>query len=176
MTCTALAHVHQPRNAHVEGFRVRKTLLFWLETRETAQNAINASISEGFLQGPQLRRRLCSQLRFCPRCMARGYRSVGHQFGSVPYCPVHGCCLATRCRSCGAASEYFIKASVLDAPFRCPYCRRSNGNESASFAYRIPWPPLDSGRHLSDLHRLKNRRKQGFCRPGTVTQLLSRTL
>ena len=95
------------------------------------------------MQGPQLRRGWCSQLRFCPRCMSRGYHSVVHQFGSVPYCPVHGCCLETRCRSCGAASEYFIKASVLDAPFRCPNCRRNSGNRSASFVHRIPWLPCD---------------------------------
>lgn len=95
------------------------------------------------MQGPQLRRGWCSQLRYCPRCMSRGYHSVVHQFGSVHYCPVHGCSLETMCRSCGATSEYLIKASVLDAPFKCPHCRRNYGNMSASFVHRIPWPPCD---------------------------------
>ena len=90
------------------------------------------------IQGPQLRRGWCSQLRYCRRCMFRGYHSVVHQLGSVPYCPVHGCCLETMCRSCGGASDYLIKASVLDAPFRCPQCRRCYGFTSASFVHRMP--------------------------------------
>lgn len=95
------------------------------------------------MQRPELRRAWCSELRFCPRCMSRGYHSVVHQFGAVRHCPVHGCCLENRCRNCGSTSEYLIKASVLDAPFRCPNCRRNYGNTSACFVHRIPWPPCD---------------------------------
>jgi hypothetical protein len=92
---------------------------------------------------PELRRGWCSHLRFCPRCMSRGYHSVVHQFESVPYCPVHGCRMENVCRSCGAIGEYLIKASVLDAPFKCPNCRSNYGYMSASFVHRIPWPPRD---------------------------------
>ena len=95
------------------------------------------------MQRPELRRDWCSQLRFCPHCMSRGYHSVVHQFGCIPYCPVHGCCLQTRCRSCGSTSEYLIKASVLDATFKCPNCRRSYGNSPPSFVHRIPMLPRD---------------------------------
>jgi hypothetical protein len=95
------------------------------------------------MQRPEQRRNWCVQLRFCPRCMSRGYHSVVHQFGGIHYCPVHGCCLETKCRSCGATSEYLIKASVLDAPFKCSVCRRCYGNTSASFVHRIALPPRD---------------------------------
>ncbi|MBK7051968.1 MAG: TniQ family protein [Rhodoferax sp.] len=77
------------------------------------------------MQRPEMRRSWCSQLRFCPHCMSRGYHRVVHQFDGVGYCPVHGCCLQTRCRSCGSTSEYLIKASVLDATFKCPLATRS---------------------------------------------------
>ena len=93
------------------------------------------------MQRPELRRDWCSQLRYCPRCMSRGYHSVVHQFGGVAYCPVHGCCLLTQCRSCGATSDYSIKASMLDAPFKCPNCRRPYGNTAASFEHRVPFLP-----------------------------------
>lgn len=95
------------------------------------------------MQRPELRRDWCSQLRYCPRCMSRGYHSVVHQFGFVTYCPVHGCRLEAKCRSCGATSEYLLKASVLDAPFRCPICGNTYGHTTASFVNRIPWPPRD---------------------------------
>lgn len=95
------------------------------------------------LQRPELRRGWCSQLRYCPRCMSRGYHSVVHQFGGVAYCPVHGCALPTRCRSCAATSEYLIKASVLDAPFKCPNCQRNYGNTPAGFVHRIAMLPRD---------------------------------
>ena len=46
------------------------------------------------MQRPELGRDWYSQLRYCPRCMSRGYHSVAHQFGGVAYWPVHGCMLA----------------------------------------------------------------------------------
>ena len=75
--------------------------------------------------------------------MSRGYHSVVHQFGGIAYCPMHGCCLETKCRSCGATSEYVIKASVLDAPYKCPNCRRNYGNAPAGFVHRSPLQPRD---------------------------------
>lgn len=95
------------------------------------------------MRRPGLRRGWCSELRFCSRCMSRGYHSVVHQFGGIHFCPVHDCCLENRCRCCGSSSEYLIKASLLDAPFKCPHCGRNYGNMPASFVHRIPWTPRD---------------------------------
>jgi hypothetical protein len=38
------------------------------------------------------------ELRYCSRCMARGYHSVLHQFGRLLICPLHARPLESRCR------------------------------------------------------------------------------
>ena len=98
-----------------------------------AQKTVRASI-----EYPGFHKLWWPQLRFCPRCMSRGYHGVIHQSGSSHYCAVHGCPLESHCRSCGSKSDYLINASVLDAPFKCPICRRPYGNMSASFVHRHP--------------------------------------
>ena len=90
------------------------------------------------LHRPGWPRGWCSQLRFCPRCMARGYHAVLHQYGSEPQCPVHGTWLESECAGCGEASTYRIDARLLDAPFRCPHCRRPYGRTAAAFLKRRP--------------------------------------
>jgi hypothetical protein len=71
----------------------------------------------------------CHDLRFCSRCMARGYHSVVHQFEGLQRCPIHGTVLETRCRSCGKATRYHLNAKLIDAPFGCAQCgsRHSQG-------------------------------------------------
>ena len=92
------------------------------------------------LHRPGWPRGWCSQLRFCPRCMARGYHSILHQYGSEPQCPLHGTWLESECAGCGAASAYHLDARLLDAPFRCAQCRRPYGRTAASFVKRQPLP------------------------------------
>ena len=92
------------------------------------------------LQRPGWRRGWCPHLRFCPRCMSRGYHSVVHQFGCEPQCPIHGCWLDTECRGCGATSAYRIDARLLGAPFRCAQCRLPYARTSTNFARRPPLP------------------------------------
>jgi len=75
-------------------------------------------------------------LRFCTRCMSRGYHGVVHQFGPQARCPVHRCALASTCRGCGASSAWHLDARLLDAPFRCAHCRRRYG--AAAFVHREP--------------------------------------
>lgn len=89
---------------------------------------------------PIPRRAPTSVLRYCPRCMARGYHCVVHQFGSVLRCPIHATLLETLCRGCGATSDYRIDARILDAPFKCPQCRK---------AYAPSWPHFSSRRALT---------------------------
>ena len=71
----------------------------------------------------------CHDLRFCSRCMARGYHSVVHQFEGLQRCPIHKTVLETRCRSCGKATRYHLNAKLIDAPFGCAQCgsRHSHG-------------------------------------------------
>ena len=117
------------------------------EELDIRQTAISLGLPQKTLRlamlRPQMRRAWSPQLRYCPRCMSRGYHSVIHQFDCVPSCPVHGCRLETRCRSCGSSCDYLIKASVLDAPFLCPNCRRNYGNLPANFVHRVPLSARD---------------------------------
>ena len=78
----------------------------------------------------------CPDLRFCPRCMARGYHGVVHQLGTQPRCPVHGNWLQTACSSCGLSSAYRLDALVLGAPFRCAHCRSPYSRRTTGFVHR----------------------------------------
>jgi hypothetical protein len=62
--------------------------------------------------------------RYCPRCLDFGYHGVIHQVERHSVCPVHRCALHSRCRHCASSSAYRLDAQLLDAPFRCPHCRR----------------------------------------------------
>ena len=81
----------------------------------------------------------CPVLRFCSRCMARGYHGVVHQLRTEERCPVHRCALASTCRRCGASSAWRLDARLLDAPFDCAQCRRRYGGYGAAgFVHRKP--------------------------------------
>jgi len=82
---------------------------------------------------PISRRAASPVLRYCVHCMARGYHSVLHQFDGVQRCPIHFTLLETHCRRCGAQNNYRIDARILDAPFKCPDCRRPYASSWSSF-------------------------------------------
>ena len=86
------------------------------------------------------RRGFCSDIRYCAKCMAVGYHSVVHQFGSYTRCPVHGCWLESACHYCGATNAYRIDANVLDARFRCAQCRSPYSRATTTLATRLPMP------------------------------------
>ena len=62
--------------------------------------------------------------RYCSRCLAAGYHDVVHQTSRYRVCPVHGCPLEQRCRSCECSSAYCLDAQLLEAPYRCRHCQR----------------------------------------------------
>ena len=80
----------------------------------------------------------CPYFRYCPRCMRRGYHSVVHQIEPVAHCPIHGNTLQTACSYCDMAMPYRLNAFLLDAPFRCGYCRRYYGTCKPGFLEKIP--------------------------------------
>jgi hypothetical protein len=65
--------------------------------------------------------------RHCRLCMARGYHSVLHQIESVTPCPAHRCALKSICRRCGRQAPHHVCLQLLEAPYRCPYCRERFG-------------------------------------------------
>ena len=62
-------------------------------------------------------------LRFCPCCVSSAYHSRLFQLERLARCPIHGEALRDVCRHCGRQAPYKLDAVLLDAPFRCKYCR-----------------------------------------------------
>ena len=75
------------------------------------------------------RRRYSEVFRHCRLCMARGYHSVLHQIESVTRCPAHRCALESICRRCGRQAPHHVCLQLLEAPYRCPYCRERFGGQ-----------------------------------------------
>lgn len=88
----------------------------------------------------------CRLLRFCSRCMSLGYHGMVHQRERQARCPIHELPLLTSCAHCGRASSYLLNAALLDAPFRCLYCRRHYGSNGAS---PLPCVPLTRERRIA---------------------------
>ena len=66
-------------------------------------------------------------LRYCQRCLSRGYHASVHQQLRHQRCPIHGQLLQTHCPHCGYASAYRLDALMVDAPFRCRHCGTRHG-------------------------------------------------
>jgi hypothetical protein len=81
---------------------------------------------------PTHRRRYSNVFRHCRRCVAHGYHSVLHQMESVSACPAHRRPLETACRRCGYEAPYLAGVQLLEAPYRCAYCRASYGGQGWS--------------------------------------------
>jgi hypothetical protein len=101
------------------------------QTLRVTSKAVRAAMAH-----PDGQRRWCPVLRFCTRCMGRGYHGLVHQLHCESCCPVHGGPLLTECRGCGVSSAYRLDARLLDAPFKCMHCRRPYGK--ANFLQRRP--------------------------------------
>lgn len=72
-------------------------------------------------------RQCCENFRYCRSCSSLGYHSVLFQRPSESICPVHKLPLETECRLCGHETPYVINACILEAPFRCDFCRARYG-------------------------------------------------
>jgi hypothetical protein len=92
-------------------------------------------------------------LRYCPKCLTRGYHSVVHQIEMVQHCPRHGNYLEVTCRSCEAPTPYHLNARLLDAPYRCATCRSLLATSTPSFLKRRPMPM----KHIVAITRLRLR-------------------
>lgn len=81
---------------------------------------------------PTQRRCYSGVFRHCRRCVAHGYHSVLHQLENVSVCPAHRWPLETACRRCGYEAPYRVNVQLLEAPYRCAYCRASYGGQGWS--------------------------------------------
>jgi hypothetical protein len=76
--------------------------------------------------------RYSGPFRYCRRCVARGYHSVLHQMDHVSICPAHRKPLETACLRCGYEAPYLAGVQLLEAPYRCAYCRGRYGGKGFS--------------------------------------------
>lgn len=88
-------------------------------------------------------RALSPFLRYCARCLGRGYHSVVHQFECVRSCPIHDQPLTTACAECGYQVPYRLTARLLETPYRCADCRSLYGTRWPNVARRLPMPMED---------------------------------
>jgi hypothetical protein len=65
---------------------------------------------------------LSPDLRFCRRCLCRGYQATIFQLVSVTRCPIHDERLLDACQYCDFRIPFRLNALVLDSPYICPAC------------------------------------------------------
>lgn len=69
------------------------------------------------------RERYQAAFRYCRQCAAHGYHRVLHQLAEENRCAAHQQRLRTQCPQCRRESAFIISSSVIEAPFRCVWCR-----------------------------------------------------
>ncbi|PMS34973.1 hypothetical protein B0G57_1125 [Trinickia symbiotica] len=94
--------------------------------------AVPVKMLRAALLQPSQRRPYCSVFRHCRRCVAHGYHSVLHQIESISVCPAHRRPLEIACRRCGYEAPYLVSVRLLEAPYRCAYCRAGYGGQGWS--------------------------------------------
>jgi len=87
---------------------------------------------------PMLYPASCRYLRYCPRCMSRGYHCVVHQFETIQHCPLHKCPLQVECLRCRYMAPYRLNALLLGSPYRCAQCRMRYGHSDFCIKSRRP--------------------------------------
>ena len=73
--------------------------------------------------GELRRSALAPDLRFCRRCLSRGYQATIFQLAKVTRCPIHDEQLLDACLHCGFRIPLRLNTLVLDSPYVCPACR-----------------------------------------------------
>ncbi len=83
-----------------------------------------ASVRAGFVRGKYANNLVetCSDLRYCPECLERGFHSALFQLAFIPRCPIHHTALRQQCEHCGGIIPYSLSPSTLCKPFVCPHC------------------------------------------------------
>lgn len=61
-------------------------------------------------------------IRFCPKCLAKGYHSVFFELGIIAGCPIHECLLTSACSSCATTvfRRGLIRVSRYPSPREMP--------------------------------------------------------
>lgn len=79
-------------------------------------------------------------MRFCPKCLERGYHTAIFQLRTVTVCPEHRCELISGCPQCGGEMPTVLTGKVFRSPFTCLRCGWILVNSKTL----IDLPPVDS--------------------------------
>lgn len=121
-----------------EGIEPRRE---WVDVRRLRQAlGLPLKVLRASLLPPQRYRITSPYLRYCPKCLRRGYHGILHQLELLQQCPMHGGWLQTDCRRCGQPAPFRLNARLLDAPFRCANCRAYYVSQAPSFVNRRELP------------------------------------
>ncbi|MDB0543488.1 hypothetical protein LBW62_19855 [Ralstonia solanacearum] len=66
-----------------------------------------------------------TELRYCPKCLERGFHAAWFQWQFIERCPVHGSRLRGGCRKCAAVIPYALDSSMAMHPLSCAQCGTS---------------------------------------------------
>jgi hypothetical protein len=95
--------------------------------RRALHNSMVAS-SRGYALHPYV--------RYCGRCLSRGYQATLHQLVGIATCPIHEEPLVSACRVYRYEIPLRLNALLLDSPFSCPNCRSPLAANRPSMARR----------------------------------------
>lgn len=85
-----------------------------------------------------------SHLRWCPRCVTRGFHGLVCQLGVQHVCPSHGLELLDRCPNCGGVIPYkLLTAKNAPLSFVCPACGNDLIGEFRRAMSPSPLRPVD---------------------------------
>ncbi len=112
----------------IYGVRLRSRDHVQLLRKESLTEILNVPLEElRFATAESLRNSVLEHveptLRYCPRCLARGYHSVVFQLISLRTCPMHGLPLQNRCQTCKAPISADLTSKAVRNPFRCLNCQ-----------------------------------------------------
>ncbi|MDY7804189.1 hypothetical protein [Burkholderia stagnalis] len=66
-----------------------------------------------------------TELRYCPKCLERGFHAAWFQWQFIERCPVHRSRLRCGCRTCEAVIPYALDSKMATHPLSCAYCGTS---------------------------------------------------
>lgn len=70
--------------------------------------------------------RLCQRefLRYCPKCLHRGFHSLLYQIEAMTHCPIHEIPFSRECYRCHVKVPLALSKEVFQRPFCCPRCQQ----------------------------------------------------
>lgn len=109
---------------------------------------INESFPAHFVKPSELPLVVSNSLRYCPKCIEKGYHSSIHQLIFITHCPIHEAKLLEECINCGNPSPYAADSASFEIPYGCK-CSNRFWNE---ISYRKSIKPFTASENIQMLN------------------------